>query len=388
MSSGSYVSPTACSLPEIPVDSIAIEVKSIHTTYFAVFLLLESIALIISGASVLMTVVMFNKHSHIMHVNCYRIMLNLILQYIAMHLIARVVEIILMFHYYNLCSNNLEAVTAWRTVQHPRISPFYWTNLAKVYLIMLGAFTLPAFVSERVCAMLFVSDYEQNTRWPLSIALLTTSNGLALLFNAIISFQWLDMYFVVALIVILNITALIVSYCCKWRSTKFYMRNLLPKNDEIYYSLSERYLSAQNIRVSRILAKLIMCVGILNIFLSIVYIERLSSSNLVPLAVNYELFDFVIALYAIFIPMVIRYESKVFKREVRKIVAPVTVRSFCICLKHNKTSALFTRKSHDASPLWHAPPVLENVLGVKLTHQTPQLETEAYFARLEQLWQQ
>ncbi|KAI1723074.1 sre G protein-coupled chemoreceptor domain-containing protein [Ditylenchus destructor] len=226
------------------------------------------------------------------------------------------------------------------------------------------------------------SDRFQVGASPNLVAILLDKFGKAL---------W-NKYLEVSLIVAANVTALILSYYCYRRSVQFYISNITVghHNHEIHYSLSERYLCAQNIRIAKILRKLIISAGVFNIFLAVIFILRLSSKDLVPLHMNYELFDIIIAVYASLIPFIIYHESKIFQREIRMIAAQFRNAPTCICSKFDSrrnSNAPLREHSTSVCPASQIPP-LENVLGVKLTYKSPQHETEAYFAKLEQLWQQ
>ncbi|KAI1723514.1 sre G protein-coupled chemoreceptor domain-containing protein [Ditylenchus destructor] len=381
----------SCAFPVVPVDSIASELENLHLIYFKLCLYFELLILVASGIWVVVALVVFQR-TDILHVNSHRIIANVLVQYIFFHLIARIVEIAFMFQHYYYCKEAVTLVTDYKSAHHPTASPFYWTNLVKVYFIMLGAFTLPAFVSERFCATIFVSDYESNTRSYISISLGVVLNFISVLYTGLdISALW-NKYLEVALIVVANVTALIVSYYCYRRSVQFYVSNITVghHNHKIHYSLSERYLCAQNIRIAKILRKLIISAGVFNIFLAVIFILRLSSKGFVPLHMNYELFDIILAVYAGLIPFIIYHESKIFQREIRMIAAQFRSAPTCICSKfgsRRNSNAPLREHSTSVCPASQIPS-LENVLGVKLTYKSPQHETEVYFAKLEQLWQQ
>ncbi|KAI1704886.1 sre G protein-coupled chemoreceptor domain-containing protein [Ditylenchus destructor] len=280
--------------------------------------------------------------------------------------------------------------TDFKSPKDPAKSPFYWTDLIRTYFIFVGAFTLPAFVTERFCAVLLVSDYEQNTRSYISLILTIVTNALGALFTWI-SYYDSGLKVIVGVVISANIVALLVSAYCDRRSIKYYKKcaKVEPKNGNILYSLSERFQCAENVRIAKMLRMLILFTGALNLALGGVYILRMAKAEyILPLYINCELFDSAIALYAILVPMIVYRRSKIFRTKMKAL--PAKCVRYIICIKpadrHKAQEEQRSSSETVIHPMGGSRIQLENVLGVKLTQISSYHETEVYFEQLLRSW--
>ncbi|KAI1706437.1 sre G protein-coupled chemoreceptor domain-containing protein [Ditylenchus destructor] len=334
-----------CSLPSpIPVHSIASELSSLQLTHFHIFLILELLLLVASTLWVLATLTVLSN-TYIFHVNWHRIMANLIVQYVLFHVLPRVTEISLIYCYHYICSEDIHSVTDFKLAKEPTKSPFYWTDLIRTYFIFVGAFTLPACVTERFCAVLLVSDYEQNTRSYISFVLMIATNALAALFTWISNFDS-GLEVIVGVVLAANIVALLM------------------------------------------LRMLILCTGALNLALGAVYILRMAKAEyILPLYINFELFDSAIALYAILVPMIVYRRSIIFRMKMKALAVQCT-RYICCIKPADQHKVQEEQRSSETviHPVGGSRIQLENALGVKLTHSSTYHETEVYFEQLLRSW--
>ncbi|KAI1704885.1 sre G protein-coupled chemoreceptor domain-containing protein [Ditylenchus destructor] len=196
---------------------------------------------------------------------------------------------------------------------------------------------------------------------------------------------------VVGVVIAANIVALLVSAYCDRRSIKYYKKcaKVEPKNGNILYSLSERFQCAENVRIAKMLRKLILFSGALNLALGSVYTLRMIKAEyILPLYINYELFDSAIALYAILVPMIVYRRSKIFRTKMKAL--PAKCVRYIICIKpadrHKAQEEQRSSSETVIHPMGGSRIQLENVLGVKLTQISSYHETEVYFEQLLRSW--
>ncbi|KAI1731406.1 sre G protein-coupled chemoreceptor domain-containing protein [Ditylenchus destructor] len=389
----------SCKLPPVPVFRNDLELINLQSVYFSIIVIIEFFVLIASAVWII-TALLVSRKTHQLHLNNRRIIANTLWQYIFCHVAIRIIEILLMYYYFFRCSKeDVTELTNYIGIKDKPIiycTPFYWLNVIRTYFVFVGAYTLPACVAERMCATIFVTDYEENTRPYISLMLSVFISLLAALFTATFLLAWIKDYMIIVIVVVINGIALIASFYSNYRNIRFYTQsitNIYKRDQRIRYSLSERYQCAQNIRIAKILRKLSISAGALNIILAGTFaliIISLNSKEIVPLHINYEMFDFIIPMYASLIPFIVHRESKIFRKEIRKILSSAggtPVMNFCF-RKSKKVVNEHMQKASDVDVQSKSQPphVLKNVLGVKLNHASPQHETQFYFEQLDRMW--
>uniref|UniRef100_A0A915ELY9 G-protein coupled receptors family 1 profile domain-containing protein n=1 Tax=Ditylenchus dipsaci TaxID=166011 RepID=A0A915ELY9_9BILA len=223
------------------------------------------------------------QQSQIMHVNCYRLVLNLIIQYVFFYGLARLAEVCLLFFLLFICSN----------------APFYIrTNVVRTSFVMVGGFTLPAIAAERACATLWVSTYERNRRTYISWLLVPIVNLISVFFAILyITGVWNISYFL-CIICVANLAALFIFLSCARFSVRFYLKSIsyVSASARGNYSLSTRFQNIQNIRIHKIMRKLFFTSFTLNILLAIVFFLATSFNRSLLSRLNYEFFNIIIAM--------------------------------------------------------------------------------------------
>jgi len=136
-----------------------------------------------------------------LHPNTRSIAVNIAAQFPLFHTVPRLVEIWLILRHSYLTTEPVN--TDYWT------SPILWADVLRVYLLMLGGFTLPAMAIERAVATLFVRNYEAKQKRWLAVWLVLRVDLVAVAVT--IGHEFGPVRILIGLLVSVNIPALMVS---------------------------------------------------------------------------------------------------------------------------------------------------------------------------------
>ncbi|KAI1718598.1 sre G protein-coupled chemoreceptor domain-containing protein [Ditylenchus destructor] len=326
--------------PLVPFNRITVGIYSLNnSTGFSALLILES-SLILSAVVVIILALFLLKRTQFVHINCHRIMANIIWHYLVFGVAPRYLEIVYTFYYTANWNSSLPMDVRIQ-------SPVFWTGICRIYFVFVGGFTLFASAIERSFAIVFIYDYEKNCRSWISALLMLIIDIAAILFTFVNVFDLAPIAIQVCVVGAVNIVALSM------------MRKIFV--------------------AAWICSCLVLCS----------FVAALLSTNSVLSHYNFELFDLVIAIYANIVPFIIVREVRTFRREAYKVFRRLGCASYPLCAwsKGSTVSAHETTKETKHSDQELSSDHLENVMGVRLMHQNTEEETAAHFNHLENMWE-
>uniref|UniRef100_A0A915CYS5 Uncharacterized protein n=1 Tax=Ditylenchus dipsaci TaxID=166011 RepID=A0A915CYS5_9BILA len=143
--------------------------------------------------------------------------------------------------------------------------------------------------------------------------------------------------------------------------------------------------NTQNIRAAALIRKLVIALFTAVILLTPVYFTLVMSEHLVLAGVCFEIFDWMVAIYAHVLPVIIIHELNDYKNQLN----PLSLHSNKCTFSLKNVRRVFHKHEFASNVVTDRagyPAQLKNVLGTDLRYSTPERETKEYFTQLEVLW--